>query len=64
MNLEVLVEKRFREVFDGIIKEGELEIIKEERTSTDIGCWVTVQVKYCEEAYLLGLSFGFAKYCN
>ena len=63
MDLEVLVEKRFRDIFDKIIKERELEIIKEETTSTELGYWVTVQVESCNEAYLLGLSFGFARNC-
>lgn len=64
MTLEALVDKRFRSIFDNIVKESNLKIIKEEETSTGIGYWVTVQVESCEEAYLLGLSFGFAKYRN
>lgn len=64
MTLEVLVDKRFRSIFEEIVKKSKLEIIKEEETSTKIGHWVTVQVESCEDAYLLGLSFGFAKYRN
>jgi hypothetical protein len=63
MNLEILVENRFRDIFDKIIKKRKLEIIKEERTSTELGYWVTVQVESCNEAYLLGLSFGLVRNC-
>lgn len=64
MTLEIFVDKEFRRSFDEIIRDSKLEIIKEEKTPTGVGDWVTVRIATSLDAYLLGVSFGSVKYRN
>lgn len=58
--LEILVQHSHRQVFDEILKDNNIFLVKEENASTNIGAWVTVQLSSLQEAYFLGKSFGYA----
>lgn len=58
--LEILVQHSHRQVFDEILKNSNIPIVKEENVSTNIGAWLTVQLSSLHETYLLGKSFGHA----
>ena len=59
-DLEILVQHSHRQVFDEILKDNNIFLIKEESASTNIGAWVTIQLSSLQQAYLLGKSFGYA----
>lgn len=57
IEIEILVDHRYRQQFDEITKESKMEVVKEEKTSTEVGSWVTIQMSSPEDAYWLGRNY-------
>lgn len=58
--MEILVDHRYRQKFDEIIKESKIEVVREEKTVTEVGSWVTIQMSSLEDAYWLGRNYELA----
>lgn len=57
IEFEIMVEHQYRHKFNEIIKESKIEIVKDEKMSTDVGTWVTIQLSSVEDAYWLGRNY-------